>query len=399
MVSNDLLQRDRVLLAIIGLLSYFALSGVLAPMGLLIDPISAQFNVSDVVAARLLSGFSSGNLLGAVLALFVMSWFGYKRIVIAIYASAAAILLSLGFASHPALVWFLLAGLGLTLGIGLAVAAQLIAVIYKSDQRAALLVATDSSFSLAGTVMAGLTKVLLAVQIFGTENWTNPYLPILVVALLIVTLASITRYPAPEISTRSWRWLRLMPWSVWSVGASLFAYTLGQTTVLLWLPTALASEELTLSLGAETVGRYWMGMFIGQLTAVILVIWIGRRKVLWLGALGAAAGACALLMSLDQRDVLPWVSLLWGILNFGALKMLIALATDAVKILPDALIPGLLLLATAGTATSPVLSSWVVELAGATVALALGASSLVLMALLAVITSVFVEKSGQIARQ
>ena len=79
--------------------------------------------------------------------------------------------------------------------------------------------------------------------------------------------------------------------------------------------------------------------------------------------------------------------------------MLIALATDAVKSLPDALIPGLLLLATAGTATSPVLSSWVVELAGATVALVLGASSLVLMALLAVITSVYVEKSGQIARQ
>ena len=105
-----------------------------------------------------------------MLALFVMSWFGYKRIVIAIYASAAAILLSLGFASHPALVWFLLAGLGLTLGIGLAVAAQLIAVIYKSDQRAALLVATDNGFSLAGTVMAGLTKVLLAVQIFGTRT-------------------------------------------------------------------------------------------------------------------------------------------------------------------------------------------------------------------------------------
>ena len=105
MVSNELLQRDRVLLAIIGLLSYFTLSGVLAPMGLLIDPISAQFNVSDVVAARLLSGFSSGNLLGAVLALFVMSWFGYKRIVIAIYASAAAILLSLGLlAPSPCLV-------------------------------------------------------------------------------------------------------------------------------------------------------------------------------------------------------------------------------------------------------------------------------------------------------
>ena len=167
--------------------------------------------------------------------------------------------------------------------------------------------------------------------------------------------------------------LRLYPW---------------QTTVLLWLPSALVSEEPALSLGGEAVGRYWMGMFIGQLTAVILVIWIGRRKVLWLGAFGAAAGACALLMTLDQRDVLPWVSLLWGILNFGALKMLIALATDAVKRLPDAMIPGLLLLATAGTATSPLLSSWVVEITGARVAIGVGVASLVVMALLAAITSV-----------
>ena len=70
MVPSELHQKDRLLLAAIGLLSYFALSGVLAPMGLLIDPISAQLDLSHVEAARLLSGFSSGNLVGAVLALF-----------------------------------------------------------------------------------------------------------------------------------------------------------------------------------------------------------------------------------------------------------------------------------------------------------------------------------------
>ena len=68
------------------------------------------------------------------------------------------------------------------------------------------------------------------------------------------------------------------------------------------------------------------------------------------------------------------------------------------KILPDALIPGLLLLATAGTATSPVLSSWVVELAGATVALALGASSGAHGAIGGDYQRIC-GKSGQIARQ
>ena len=393
MVPSDLQQRDRLLLATIGLLSYFALSGMLAPMGLLIDPIAVQLDLSDVEAARLLSGFSSGNLVGAVLALFILNWFSYKRIVMTIYTSAAGALLALGIVNGPTLIWFLLAGLGLMLGIGLAVAAQLISVIYKADHRAALLVATDSSFSLAGTVMAGLTMVLLATPILGIQTWAGAYLPILIVVLLILGIASFTRYPAPEVATQSWHWLRLLPWPVWSIGAALFAYTLGQTTVLLWLPSALVSEEPALSLGGEAVGRYWMGMFVGQLTAVVLVIWIGRRKVLWLGAFGAAAGASALLMALDQPDVLSLVSLVWGILNFGALKMLIALATDAVKRLPDAMIPGLLLLATAGTATSPLLSSWVVEITGARVAIGVGVASLVVMALLSLVTSSYVKQS------
>ncbi len=391
MTSSDLAKKDRVLLAIIGLLSYFALSGVLAPMGLLIDPISAQLDLTDVEAARLLSGFSSGNLVGAVLALFILSWFSYKRIVMTIYTSAAGILLALGMVSQPTLIWFLLAGLGLTLGIGLAVAAQLIAVIYRADQRAALLVATDSSFSLAGTVMAGLTVVLLATPIIGFQSWATAYLPILLVILFILSIALLTRYPARERASRSWRCLRSMPGPVWSVGGALFAYTLGQTTVLLWLPSALASEESALALGGEVVGRYWMGMFIGQIAAVGLVIWVGRRRVLWLGALGAGAGACALFIGLDQRDALPWLSLVWGVVNFGTLKMLIALATDAVERLPDPMIPGLLLLATAGTATSPLLSSWIVEIAGAKAAMGFGVSSLVVMAMLSLTTSRFVR--------
>jgi len=51
----------------------------------------------------------------------------------------------------------------------------------------------------------------------------------------------------------------------------------------------------------------------------------------------------------------------------------------------------LLLLATAGTATSPLLSSWIVEIAGAKAAMGFGVSSLVVMAMLSLTTSRFVR--------
>ncbi len=109
---------------------------------------------------------------------------------------------------------------------------------------------------------------------------------------------------------------------------------------------------------------------------------------------GCWGGCQRLIDGLDQRDALPWLSLVWGVVNFGTLKMLIALATDAVERLPDPMIPGLLLLATAGTATSPLLSSWIVEIAGAKAAMGFGVSSLVVMAMLSLTTSRFV-KLGQ----
>ena len=48
---------------------------------------------------------------------------------------------------------------------------------------------------------------------------------------------------------------------------------------------------------------------------------------------------------------------------------------------------------TAGTATSPVLSSWVVEITGARVAIGVGVASLVVMALLSLVTSSYVKQS------
>lgn len=361
MTANPLRLSDRIVLAAIGLLSYFVLSGTLAPMGLLLEPLSSQFEISTSEAARVLSGFTSGNLLGAFLALFILGRVRYRALVLCIYVSAACTLVMLLVADETRWIWTLLALLGVAFGIGLATAAQLIALIYKEDQRAALLVATDSSFSLAGTVMASLTAYLLLSPIPNLPPWLNAYLAIFLAVLLILMLAFVARYPEVARSDKNWGWIQRMPRPVWASGGALYCYTLGQTSILLWLPSMLQASSSDVAIGGEAVGRYWFGMFLGQLAAMTLVLVLGRGWVLRFGAVGASVGALAVLLAVSDDQWMIWASIGWGLCNLGVLKMLISLATDCVDNLPDQLVPGLLLMATLGTASSPILTSWLVE--------------------------------------
>jgi TsgA-like MFS transporter len=221
-LSTDTLRlSDKVLLALIGLLSYFALSGTLAPMGLLIEPLAREFEMTASEAARVLSGFTSGNLLGALLALFILGKVPYRLLVLSLYGSAGCVLALLPFSHQTSTIWALLALLGVAFGIGLATAAQLIALIYRDDQRAALLVATDSSFSLAGTVMASLTVFLLIRPIAGLPLWLSPYIAIFCVALLIMLLALIVRYPQGSSSPGDWGWIKRTPKPIWGAAGAL----------------------------------------------------------------------------------------------------------------------------------------------------------------------------------
>ena len=377
-MSTDTLRlSDKVLLALIGLLSYFALSGTLAPMGLLIEPLAREFEMTASEAARVLSGFTSGNLLGALLALFILGKVPYRLLVLSLYGSAGCVLALLPFSHQTSTIWALLALLGVAFGIGLATAAQLIALIYRDDQRAALLVATDSSFSLAGTVMSSLTVFLLIRPIAGLPLWLSPYIAIFCVALLIMLLALIVRYPQGSSSPGDWGWIKRTPRPIWGAVGALYCYTLGQTSILLWLPSLLQSSASGVSLGGDVIGRYWFGMFMGQLLAMALVLVFGRTWVLRVGALGAATGALAVAVS--GGDLIMWASLGWGLFNLGILKMLISLAADCAEELPDQLVPALLLMATLGTASSPLATSWLVEVFNESAAVAFGVGAMFCM--------------------
>ena len=376
---------NRVALTLASFLAYFALSGMLAPIGILVQPSAAALGVSAGEMVRTLGFFSTGTLAGSLAAVVLLPSVKLRTLTLSVYGVACCVLLCLLLMpTDLRAIAAMLCVLGACLGIGLAQAALVISRIYSETYRPSMLVATDGSFSLAGFVTASATVFLLTQG----APWASIYGLILAVVLSIFVAAFWLEFPEnvrsedPEdagLSVRAW------PRTIWFLAAALFCYTFGQSSFLIWLPSfAQTSIGLSAAESGHLVGQYWLGMFIGQILTVVIVVRLGAVKMSFIGALGCFMASALLFtypLSLDSPSML---ALIWGVCNFGLLKCLISQATLAFNETPAGLIPSLLLAASLGTACSPLASSWMVEALGVAAGMMTGLVSLAAVLLLVV---------------
>jgi len=376
---------NRVALTLASFLAYFALSGMLAPIGILVQPSAAALGVSAGEMVRTLGFFSTGTLAGSLAAVVLLPSVKLRTLTLSVYGVACCVLLCLLLMpTDLRAIAAMLCVLGACLGIGLAQAALVISRIYSETYRPSMLVATDGSFSLAGFVTASATVFLLTQG----APWASIYGLILAVVLVIFVAAFWLEFPEnvrsedPEdagLSVRAWSR------TIWFLAAALFCYTFGQSSFLIWLPSfAQISIGLSAAESGHLVGQYWLGMFIGQILTVVIVVRLGAVKMSFIGALGCFMAA-ALLFTYPVSLVSPsMLALIWGVCNFGLLKCLISQATLAFNETPAGLIPSLLLAASLGTACSPLASSWMVEALGVAAGMMTGLVSLAAVLLLVV---------------
>ena len=351
-------MNNRQRITLIAFLAYFVLSGMLAPIGIVSGPMAEVYGrpVAEITAQ--FSWLTGGNFIGAVLALFVFDWVDLRRMLVAIYGVLAVCLLSLAYFDSLTYGRVVLGVAGLCGGIGLAGAALTIARTYEAERRASLLVITDGCFSVAGFVCGSLASYFVARK-FG---WTSTYQCIGLLAAVIVILSLVSDLPATARTRTSTR-RTAVSWSmpVWLCVSALFLYSLGQYSMLFWLPN-YASLQLGASadVASSIVGKFWLGMFLGQVFVAWWVLRIGLRRLVAVAAVTTALGSIPL-WSVPDPTLLPAIALLWGIGNLSMMKSLLSFATTMVPV-PDArLVSGLLLGATLGTAISPAVSSLIVE--------------------------------------
>ncbi|MBO6658566.1 MAG: MFS transporter TsgA [Pseudomonadales bacterium] len=344
-------------ITLLAFLTYFVMSAMLTPIGIISIPMAEHFGQSVPEVTRQFSWLTGGILVGAVVALMIYDFAGLRQVFLGTYGVMTLALLSLMVLDSLTMVSLSLGIVGTGCGIGLAGAAIVISLTYDENRRASMLVLTDSCFSIAGFVAASFTTFLIA-RNFG---WSTTYQMLALVTVTIIGLTVLSLFPltsteqAGESSASPW------PFPIWLCVISLFLYTLGQYAILFWLPsyamTALTADE---GAAGNLVGQFWLGMFLAQLFAAWWVLRIGVRKLVLIGSITTCIGTIPLWTVADISH-LTLLALVWGFMNLAMLKAILAFATEMVAIPSPRLVSLMLLGATVGTAVSPAVTSQVVE--------------------------------------
>lgn len=329
---------------------------MLAPIGIISGPMAELFgqSVTDVTAQ--FSWLTLGNLTGAAAALFIFGFMRVRSVLITVYVLILASLLSLNFSSDLTKIGVALGVVGLCSGLGLASAALVISRTYDADRRASMLVITDASFSTAGFLCAALATALVAAGI----HWAGTYQFVALIAAAIIFLTIVSQFPDTGSVNSTDDSLEPWPLSVWLCVGALFLYTLGQYSMLWWLPNyAETNLGATVDQAGGLVTLFWIGLFVAQIIVAWWVVKIGVRRLV----LVAAIMTCLFSIPLwTYRDLslLPTLAFLWGLANFSLLKVVLSYATQMVQLPTPRLVSTLLLGATLGTAVSPWVTSRIV---------------------------------------
>ena len=353
---------NKIRLTLISFLAYFIMSGILSPIGIILGPMADHFEQPITVISAQFSWLTMGILVGSVIALGIFDWVRLKPLLLTLYGLITLSLVGFTVVEDLWQLGLALALVGVCCGIGLAGAATIISSIYDAERRASALVMTDGSFSIAGVVISAAALFLLARDF----DWFGAYLFVAVIAALLLLLLLVSNFhlvdaftAAPSESTGAvrGRW----PMGVWLCIMALFLYTLGQYSLLWWLPNYLETASLAPAARAgEVVGQFWSGMFVAQLLVTWWVLKIGVQRLVIIGSVTTMLFSMPLWLY-EDIDGLMILAFIWGVANLGLLKMIISFATLIVRAPTPRLISGLLLGATLGTAVSPWVTSQIVE--------------------------------------
>ena len=369
----------RIRITLASFLAYCVMSGMLSPIGIVLPSVAEHLSLSVTEAAELFSWLTLGILLGAALALVVFDVLTVRAAMLVVSLVIVASLLSMRLVESIWVIRIALGAVGTSCGILLAAAASAISLLYDEDRRASMLVITDGAFSVAGAATSSLAVLLVAAAM----HWSSVYLLVAALAVAIIVLAASAEFPvAPRAIATSGAANLRWPAPVWLCIVALFLYTLGQYSLLWWLPNYL---ETSLGVARDDAGavvaRFWTGMLAGQLFVAWWVLRIGARRLVLLSVSATFLGSLPL-WTVPLAAWLPWLALLWGVANFGLLKMVIAFASLTVETPTPRLIAALLFGATSGTAVSPAVTSLVVESGGSLRVLQFGSFCYFLLALL-----------------
>lgn len=356
---HNYLARDALMPTATSLLSYFVMSAIISPLGIASGAISDHYGISITSATALFSYLTTGVLIGSFLSILVNPLLGSRRVIL---LSSAALIGICVLVRWIDAAWCLPAAfvcVGAGCGLLLASAAIVITGIYEERHRASALLATDSFYSFAGFIAVPIAGWAVARSL----HWTSMYAVALLATLLLGVTAWLATYPAERARGAESRSGIDVGWPIaaYLVGASLFVYLVSFIFVYAWAPAyASVTFDLAADESGALVGRFFLGLFLGQIAMFFVALRINVR--LLLGVIGAGATLVSVGLWASETAAQFGIMLLGlGLVTGGLLKPMIAFGTQVVPSPSSRLVGFYMFCSALGSSVSPVLSAYIVE--------------------------------------
>ena len=341
-------------------LAYFVMSAIISPLGLVSGPIAEHFDIAITTATAAFTYLTSGIFVGTLIAVFIFDYVKLKQVVI-----GCSLVICLSIYSMYTLDCFsmfatALALIGVSCGIELSAAAVVITKIYDEKLRASMLLLTDLFYSMAGVMSTMLAGALLARHF----HWSSAYLLAFAVSLLIAVITISAKYPATrkqDIEPADQYAIWDLPAGVHLIGLAMLAYLVGFVSIYSWVPNyAQASMALSAEASSEIVSRFFLGLFLGQLTMFFLVLKFALRTLIGIGG-GLAVLLTVSLWTVTLASHLELAMLMLGLVTGGLFKTILTFGTTLVRNPSPKMVSYLIFYSGLGTAIAPFLSSLIVE--------------------------------------
>ncbi|WP_108651924.1 MFS transporter TsgA [Dongshaea marina] len=362
-------DRNRIQLTWISFLSYGLVGALVAVTGIVMEPVANFFGIPVSHMSNTFTFLNAGMLIAIFLNAWLMEIVPLKRQLN--FGFVLMILMVIGLMMTHSLTLFSLCMfvLGVMGGITMSIGTFLITRLYDGRQRGSRLLFTDSFFSMASMILPVIAGYMLGKHL--AWYWVYAVIGLIYVAIFILTQIS----EFPELSKKAAKGKAQNTSSEkWGMGVYVLAiaalcYILGQLVFISWVPQYVQNTfHMSVEESGIMVGRFWMSYMIGMWVLTLVLRFVDMHKLVLVLALLASAFMYMFNTATVVAHLGYWIIAL-GFVSSAIYTTLITLGSQQTKVASPKLVNFVLTCGTVGTMLTFVVSSPIVEAAGAHAAL------------------------------
>ena len=254
----------------ISLLANLVTAGFFTIIGLLIGPISGQFDIELTSVTKQFSWLTGSYFVGSIMTFFILDYMS-ARIMLLIYA-VVIILTAICTVSNTSytVLPIILGVIGFLSGMAICIAGTLISKIWKHNHQQVALLSQDAAFNIGGVIFPFTAAYILAANMHWGFNYILAASSLIVVLYLIVI--SSFEFESKQQHEEGNNIKTELNLSVALAGMFLFLVVVGKYIIIIWLPNyAETYLDATTFQSGELIARLFGVALIGSIVGTLLI--------------------------------------------------------------------------------------------------------------------------------